>query len=151
MVTIVNFQIVGISIRTINQNNKSIEDIGKLWEQFFAENIMSKVENKIGTEIYSIYTDYKSDYSDEYTAILGVRVNNLDNIPGRLIGRHFPTETFTKFKAKGEMPNAVVEIWKEVWLRDRELNRKYTYDFEVYGAKSQSGKDSEVEIFIATN
>ncbi|MDQ2721593.1 MAG: effector binding domain-containing protein [Bacteroidota bacterium] len=146
-----NFKIIGISVRTTNQNKKAVEDIGKLWGQFFAENILAKVENKIGNEIYSIYTDYKSDYTDEYTTILGVRVNNLDNIPDGLIGREFQADTFTKFIAKGEMPNSVVEIWKEVWSKDKELNRKYTYDFEVYGEKSQNGKDSEVEIFIATN
>jgi len=151
MVTIDNFKIVGISVRTTNKDKKAVEDIRKLWGQFFAENIMSKVENKVSNEIYSIYTDYKSDYTDEYTTILGVRVNSLDNIPNGLIAREFQTDTFTKFTAKGEMPNAVVEIWKEIWSKDKELNRKYTYDFEVYGEKSQSGQSSEVEIFIATN
>ena len=151
MVTIDNLKIVGISVRTTNKDQKAVEDIGKLWGQFFAENIMSKAENKIGDEIYSVYTDYKSDQTDEYTTILGVRVNNFDNIPNGLIGREFKTDTFTKFVAKGEMPNAVIEIWNEVWSRDNELNRKYTYDFEVYGKKSQNGQDSEVEIFISTN
>ena len=151
MVTIDNLKIVGISVRTTNKDQKAVEDIGKLWGQFFAENIMSKAENKIGDEIYSVYTDYKSDQTDEYTTILGVRVNNFDNIPNGLIGREFKTDTFTKFVAKGEMPNAAIEIWNEVWSRDNELNRKYTYDFEVYGKKSQNGQDSEVEIFISTN
>ncbi|MDR6300812.1 putative transcriptional regulator YdeE [Mesonia maritima] len=47
------------------------------------------------------------------------------------------------------MPNAVVESWKEIWIKDKELNRKYTADFEVYEQNSQKGKKSEVEIFIA--
>ncbi|MCO7317717.1 effector binding domain-containing protein, partial [Riemerella anatipestifer] len=52
--------------------------------------------------------------------------------------------------AKGEMPNAVINTWIDIWNRDEELNRKYTYDFEVYGENSQKGQDSEVEIYIAT-
>jgi predicted transcriptional regulator YdeE len=47
------------------------------------------------------------------------------------------------------MPKAVVETWQEIWSSDKSLNRKYTYDFEVYGEKSQNGLNSEVEIYIA--
>ena len=35
-------------------------------------------------------------------------------------------------------------------IASKELDRKYSYDFEVYGEKSQNGENSEVEIFIAT-
>lgn len=47
------------------------------------------------------------------------------------------------------MPNAVVNVWFDIWKRDKELDRKYSYDFEVYGHKSQNGENSEVEIYIA--
>lgn len=56
-----NFKIIGISIETTNENGKSSEDLGKLWEQFYSENIPNLINNKEGDEIYSIYTDYKSD------------------------------------------------------------------------------------------
>jgi len=48
------------------------------------------------------------------------------------------------------MPKAIVEAWIDIWEKDKELSRKYTYDFEVYGEKSQNGENSEVEIYIAT-
>jgi predicted transcriptional regulator YdeE len=47
------------------------------------------------------------------------------------------------------MPQAVIDTWMDIWKRDKELKRKYSYDFEVHGAKSQNGEGSEVEIFIA--
>ena len=47
------------------------------------------------------------------------------------------------------MPNAVVKTWKEIWSKDKELNRKYTADLEIYGKNSQNGKNSEVSIYIA--
>ncbi|MBT0548539.1 GyrI-like domain-containing protein [Riemerella anatipestifer] len=144
------FKVIGISTRTTNKDNKSKEDLGKLWGQFYAENIFEKIPNKVSDEIFSIYTDYKSNYTEEYTTIIGVPVSTLNEIPSGLVGREFEAENFQKFVAKGEMPNAVINTWIDIWNRDEELNRKYTYDFEVYGGNSQRGQDSEVEIYIAT-
>jgi len=145
------FKVIGISIRTTNANNQSQQDLGKLWGQFFAENVIEKIPNKISSQILCIYTDYKSNYTGEYTTIIGVPVSTLDEIPNELIGREFEADNFQKFVAKGETQSAVVNTWIDIWKRDEELNRKYSYDFEVYGEKSQNGENSEVEIFIATN
>ena len=49
------------------------------------------------------------------------------------------------------MPNAVTASWKEIWSRGKELNRKYTADFEVYRQKSQNGKESEVKFILQLN
>ena len=150
MEQIKNFRIIGIEIETTNKNGKSTEDLGKLWEQFYGENVPSKIPNKISDEIYSIYSDYESDYKGKYKTIIGQRVSSLDKVPNELIGREFNGGKYHKFVAKGQMPNAVVESWQEIWAKDEELNRKYTVDFEVYGENSQNGEKSEVEIFIAT-
>lgn len=144
------FKIIGISTRTTNQNNQAQVDLGNLWGQFFAQNIFEKIPNKLSNEVFAIYTDYQSNYTEDYTTIIGVPVSTLDEIPNGLIGREFQGENFQKFIAKGKMPNAVVDTWLAIWQKDKELNRKYTYDFEVYGEKSQNGANSEVEIFIAT-
>jgi predicted transcriptional regulator YdeE len=143
------FKVIGISIRTTNANNQSQQDLDKLWGQFFAENIIAKIPNKISSHILTIYTDYQSDYTGEYTTIIGAPVSTLDEVPSGLIGREFEADNFQKFVAKGEMPNAVVNTWIDIWQRDRELNRKYSYDFEVYGESSNNGDKSEVEIFVA--
>ena len=145
------FKIIGISMRTTNKGSQSQQDLEKLWGKFFAENIIEKIPNKVSSDILSIYTDYKSNYADEYTTIIGMLVSTLDEIPVGLMGREFKAEKFQKFTAKGEIPNAVVNAWIDIWKRDKELHRKYSYDFEVYGENSQNGENSEVEIFIATN
>lgn len=143
------FKMIGISTITTNENQQAQQDLGKLWKQFFSGNIFDKIPNKSSRDILSIYTDYKSDYTDEYTTIIGVPVTTLDEIPDGLIGREFQSENFQKFTAKGKMPKAVADTWIDIWQRDKELNRNYSYDFEVYGEKSQNGEQSEVEIFIA--
>ncbi|WP_343691588.1 GyrI-like domain-containing protein [Chitinophaga sp.] len=144
------FKIIGISVRTTNKDNQALADIGNLWSRFFAEGIPDKIPNKQSGDIYSIYTDYKSDYTEDYTTLLGMPVTTLDEIPEGLTGREFQPEQFRKFVAKGAMPAAVANTWMDIWQRDKELNRKYTYDFEVYSATSQQGDNAEVEIFIAT-
>jgi predicted transcriptional regulator YdeE len=144
------FKIIGISIRTTNKDNQSQQDLTNLWGQFYAQNIFDRIPNKVSENVLSIYTDYKSDFTDEYTTIIGVPVSTLDEIPNELIGREFNADNFQKFIAKGEMPNAVLNVWLDIWKKDKELDRKYSYDFEVYGQKSQNGVNSEVDIYIAT-
>jgi len=143
------FKVIGISIRTTNANSQSQQDLGKLWGQFFAENIIAKIPNKISSHILCIYTDYESDYSGEYTTIIGVPVSTLEEVPSGLIGREFEADNFRKFVAKGEVTSAVVNTWIDIWQRGNELNRKYSYDFEFYGESSNKGEQSEVEIFVA--
>ncbi|RYD69343.1 MAG: AraC family transcriptional regulator, partial [Sphingobacteriales bacterium] len=94
------------------------------------------------------YTDYESDYTGKYTAIIGQRVSTLNIIPDGLVGREITNEKLLKYKAKGEMPQAVVAIWKEIWEDNIALYRTYNADFEVYSEKSQQGADSEVEIYL---
>ncbi|MEO9021295.1 MAG: GyrI-like domain-containing protein [Ginsengibacter sp.] len=144
-----SFKIIGIATETTNENGKSAEDLGKLWERFFTENVVSQIQNKKSDAIYSVYTDYESDYTGKYITLIGLKVDSLHNIPDGLTGREFKGGKYKKFLAKGQMPNAVAEKWQEIWSKDKELNRKYTADFEVYGEKSQNGENSEVEIFIA--
>lgn len=144
------FKIIGISTRTTNKDNQSAQDLDKLWGQFYADNIYGKIPNKISNVILSVYTDYKSDYTEDYTTIIGAPVSTLDEVPEGMVGREFKADNFQSFTAKGEMPAAVINAWIDIWKRDKELNRKYSYDFEVYGDKSQNGEDSEVEIFIST-
>lgn len=149
MTVVENFKIIGISVQTSNQNGQNAEDIGNLWGRFFSENLIENIPNSLGNEIYAIYTDYQSDFTGGYTAILGLKVSSIDTIPTGLIAREFDAGNFKIFTATGIIPNAVIDTWEEIWTNDKELNRKYSYDFELYDLKSQNGINSEVAIFIA--
>ena len=71
MEKIAHFKIIGISTETTNKSRKAAEDLGKLWQQFFKENVAGRIANKLSDEIYSIYTDYESDFTGNYKAIIG--------------------------------------------------------------------------------
>ena len=143
-----NFKIIGISTETTNQNNQASTDLSKLWQRFYTEEISNKIPNKESDDVYAIYTDYESNYTGKYSTIIGHRVTTLADIPDGLVGREIKNDRLIKYTAKGEMPQAVVETWQEIWANDIALYRTYNADFEVYGAKSQLGAASEVEIYI---
>ena len=144
------FKIIGIAIESTNENGQSIEDMGKIWSRFYQENVPAKIPNKESENIYSIFTDYESDYTGKFTSIIGMKVSSLDDVPDGLVGREFDGGKYLKIISKGEMPDAIVETWKDIWKRNKELKRRYTADWEVYGEKSQNGDDSEVEVYIGT-
>jgi len=94
------FNIIGIAIETTNAHGQAAQDLGQLWGQFYSQNIITQIPNKIGTEIYGIYTDFESDYRGKYTAIIGCKVSSLDDLPKGLIGRTIQGGTFQKYIAK---------------------------------------------------
>jgi predicted transcriptional regulator YdeE len=142
-------KIIGIPIRTTNKNNQSLADLGSLWNRFYVDNISEQVANKISNDVYVIYTDYESDYTGAFTAVIGLSVASLKPVPNGLSGYSFKNGNFQKFTAKGLMPEAVINTWTAIWQDDRKLQRKYTYDFEVYGAKAWLPEDAEVDIYIS--
>ena len=149
-ITIQKFYIAGISGRTTNQNNQAAIDIEALWERFWGEDIQNKISNKTSDEIYSVYTDYESDFTGYYTTIIGMSVDSLENIPEGFVGITIERDNYEKFVSKGKMPEAVVKTWLEIWA-DQDLNsrRAYNADFTVHGKKYYDGDNAEVETFIS--
>ncbi|WP_338760427.1 effector binding domain-containing protein [Bernardetia sp. ABR2-2B] len=140
--------IIGISVRTTNENEQAAKDIPALWEKFMSESTTEKIPNKISNEVYCIYTEYESDHTKPYTTILGCKVKSLEQIPTGMIGKTIEKTEYEKFTAKGNLQEGIVyNKWLEIWNKD--LNRKFTSDFEIYGEKTMNPKDAEVDIFIA--
>lgn len=139
--------IVGISVRTTNQNYKSQKDIAKLWEFFFLNDIQHLIPNKISDDIYCIYTDYESDYTGEYTTILGCQVSKIDAISDRLIVKEIPACTYNKYISEGEMPYCVGKTWAQIWQSD--LDRKYLADFDIYGEGAKDPKNARIITYLS--
>ena len=148
-VKIKSFDIIGIAIRTTNENEKAATDIPALWAKFMQENILDKIPNKIDNAIYAIYTEYEGDYTQPYTTILGCKVSSTSNLPEGMVAKSLGGENYAKFVAKGDLTKGIVyNKWNEIWNMD--LARSYSADFEIYGSKAQNPQEAEVEIFIAT-
>ena len=142
------FNIIGISVRTTNENNEAAIDIPALWNKFMTEGIAAQIPNKIDNNLYCIYTEYEKDFTKPYTTILGCKVENLSNVPAGMKGVSFPEASYQKFIAKGNILEGMVfHEWNKIW--NKNLNRSYAADFEVYGEKANDPADAEVDIFIA--
>ena len=141
------FKIIGISVRTTNQGGQSQKDIGQLFQKFMGQNIMAQIPNKDGNEVYCMYTDYDSDANGPYTTILGCKVRSLDSIPAGFAGKTVPATTYNEYTSTGKLPDCVVNTWIQIYRSD--IKRKYSADFEVYGAKSQNPANAEVETYVS--
>ena len=144
------FKIIGISVRTTNENGQAAKEIADLWGKFMNENVLEAIPNKIDNGVYSIYTDYEADHTKPYTAILGCKVKDLESIPKGMIGKSFNGGNYVKLGIKGDLTKGlIVKKWSEIWGMD--LDRAFTADFEVFGEKAQNPLDAEVDFYVAVN
>ncbi|GAB6009012.1 GyrI-like domain-containing protein [Dysgonomonas reticulitermitis] len=148
-ITLDAFTIVGISVRTTNQNHKSQEDIAKLWESFFLNGVVQSIPNKISNDVYCIYTDYESDYTGEYTTLIGYKVSNINGIPTNknLIIKDFPACKYLQYTSEGELPYVVGKTWARIWQSN--INRAYTADFDIYGEEAKDPKNAKITTFLS--
>ena len=147
-VSIQAFNLIGIAIRTTNENGQAGREIADLWTKFMTETILEKIPNRIDDTIYSLYTDYEGDHTQPYTAILGCKVEHLDKIPEGMTGKTIEGGNYVKTTAKGDlMQGLVLQKWIEIW--NSELDRVYTADFEVFGEKARDPQNAEIDFLIA--
>jgi predicted transcriptional regulator YdeE len=141
------FSVIGISVRTTNENGQAASDIANLWQRFFSENIMAKIPNKADHEIFLVYTDYEKDHTHPYTVILGCKVKELMIIPSGMMGKKIEGGTYIRFSPKGRLVDIVINEWIKIWSSG--IDRLFTADFEIYGPKSRDPENAEVDIYIA--
>jgi predicted transcriptional regulator YdeE len=91
-------KVVGISRRTSNADSRSIQDIPACWGDFLKQNVAAKIVNRtIPPVIYSVYSDYESDWRGEYSNLIGCGVTRADKVPEGLAVRHIPPQTCAVF------------------------------------------------------
>ncbi|WP_027418289.1 GyrI-like domain-containing protein [Crocinitomix catalasitica] len=140
-------KIIGIAVRTTNENAQAATDIGMLWEQLMAQNIVEQIPNKVSNAIYSVYTDYESDYTKPYTVILGCEVTDLTEMPEGMVSLTIAEANAAMFTVEGKLSdNIVYKGWENIWSMD--LDRIYVADYEVYDERTTNPDQAEVDIFI---
>ena len=90
--------------------------IGKLWYRFMSDQLLEKIPGKVSPEIYGVYTDYASDANDDYTLILGARVQgSADDPPTGMVKTVVPQSSFAVFSSeRGPVAKVVVETWQHI-------------------------------------
>ena len=142
-------QVVGIEIRTTNQNemNPATAQIPALWGRFQQERIIDQVPGRAPSGFpLGVYSKYESDHSGPYSVLAGIEVADLKDIPHGLVGLTIPAGNYLVFTAQGPMPHALIQAWGVIWRyfsADPQYARAYSADFESYRGPEQ------VDIHIA--
>ena len=143
-----SFNVIGIKIRTTNQEMQAAKDIPALWEQFMSQNIIEKIPNKESDDVYAIYTNYESDYTGAYDMIIGCKTYSLSEVPENMCALKISANSYEEFIAEGKLnDNIVYNKWMEIWQTD--LNRKYEADFEIYPENVLPSENTKVPIYIS--
>jgi predicted transcriptional regulator YdeE len=149
------FYLAGITARTNNRNELDAQN-GKIVpciQKYFDESIGEKIPNdKNKGTTYCLYTDYESDFTGEYTFLIGKQITTSYYIPKDLEVLVIPSQTYVKFTyGPGPMPNIVQQAWQEIWqMSPEELGgmRSYIADFEVYDERASDQKNTILDIYI---
>lgn len=149
-VSVAPFKVIGIAIRTTNQNNQAAEDIAALWNRFIGENSSAAIPHKLSNDVYAVYTGYESDHTGPYTTLIGCRVSDLTQIPEGMVGKSFEGGNYASITATGDLTKGlIVDQWKQIWEMD--LQRRFTADFERFGEKAQNPANAAVDFFVAVD
>jgi predicted transcriptional regulator YdeE len=142
--TIVNktaIDIIGITTRTSNE--LAMQEIPKLWQKFYLQDIKKIIPNKKSDTVYALCIDYEKDITKPYSLVIGCEVISLDTIPEGMVGKTIPQAKYAVFLANEKQPEAIISPWQQIW--HTQLARTYTGDFELYDPHS----NSKAEIYVA--
>ena len=138
--------VVGIRVKTTNQNGKAIQDIGSTWQKLFTQGIYEKIQHKVNGKTIGLYTDYEGDYTKPYTFLAGAEVSKELENKEDIVSKVIPKGKYAKFIITGDVQNSVGQAWQEIWNMD--LKRKYNCDFEEYQNNVSDMQKQEIHIYI---
>lgn len=154
IVSMPGFTVAGMAVRTTNEAEKSGDGkIPQLWKTYGEERIWETIPHQIGSEYtYGVYSDYENGADGLYNMMVGVEVNDLEQLPDHLTGSAIPAASYAVFTSNvGPLSQIVPELWQHIWqwFAASSVKRSFTYDFERYDARSANPGQAQMEIYIA--
>lgn len=145
--------LVGLTTRTYNSNeqNPSKAKIFPLLKKYFSNSFSEKILNRTNPNTTFIaYTDYESNYTGEYTCLIGEETTKNSNQDNSLDQINIPNQSYMKFTSEvGPLPEIVINLWNKIWeMKELENRRSYIADFEVYDHRSIDPSNAIVDIYI---
>lgn len=145
IVTLEKRVVKGKSIITTNENAQAMNDIGRTWNEFINNGIYNEIENKKNDKVMGLYYHYESDMTGAYNFMACCEVNTDRKIVDECV--NIPESKYAKFSFKGNMVTDVIKVWEEIWKMT--IDRKYTFDFEVYHKDSEDMNNQTIDIYIS--
>jgi len=136
--------IFGLTTRTNNENEMN-PGTGKIagLVKTFDEKV--SVNYSDGARVYSVYYDYESDASGDYSVLIGADRVGSSGVELQEVA--IQEGNYLVFSASGQVPQIIFETWSRIWdyfsNESCPHHRAYSTDFEFF--KNQN----EIEIHIA--
>jgi predicted transcriptional regulator YdeE len=142
-----SFIVQAMKKRTTNENDLARKDIKALWEKFYKENKTDKVSNKKSNDLLALYTEYEKDFSKPYTYYLGHKVKKTGLKSKDLYFIVVPKGKYAVIEVFEPFPDSIFNTWEEI--RDSDLKRAFSVDFEVYGMDYFREKEKKMKIYLS--
>jgi predicted transcriptional regulator YdeE len=144
---------VGIAMRTCNKSAIEHGTIQQLWQNFLAQDILFKIPHKANNSVMAVYYDYESDKNGEYTLLIGAQVTLIDTVvPHGLTSVVIPASKRAVLVSDlGPLSCIVFNLWQKIWNMEEQhqLQRAYTFDYELYDERTHNPGDVLMEIHIS--
>ncbi len=147
--------LIGITTQTNNTNESDTASakIALTVQTYFHEGLAHRIQNRQNPGVtYSVYTNYASDASGEYTYFIGEVVTDLTDAPQGLTAIHIPQQRYVKFtNGPAKMPDVCIQAWRDIWQMtpsDLGGERAYIADFEIYDERAQDPAHTELDIYV---
>jgi predicted transcriptional regulator YdeE len=147
------FFVVGLATRTNNANQTGGKNVIRdIWHTFLSQNLAAKIPNKIGVDLYAVYTDYESDHTGDFTYLLGMPVSSVENLPAGLTIKDIPGGVYSVVTSnKGPVMQVVPEVWRRIWsMPPAELGgtRAFHTDYEIYDQRASDPERTQIDVYI---
>ncbi|WP_433431495.1 GyrI-like domain-containing protein [Nonomuraea sp. CA-141351] len=129
--------VVGFAVRTTNADemDPARAKLPALWQRAGAPGAFAHVPGRVDENLYAVLTDYESDHNGAYTQIVGTGVRTVPRLPEGMVAVRVPAAQSLKLEARGQMPQALVDAWQQVWKHTESggtPSRAFTTDLEVH-------------------
>ena len=143
------FRLIGLALpgKTTNEGGQSNIDCGNLWQKFENGKYFEKIPGKLNDDVLAVYHQYEGDHTQPFSYFIGCKVNDVASIPGGMESLTIPGGTYKKITAIGEMPQCLINTWKDIWESD--VPRAYEADFEIYDEDSKDWRNAKIEIYLS--
>lgn len=158
------FKVAGYGIKTNITNSNYTKDIASFWSNYDGENLESKMHKILNPPKHGEVGICvpESGESGDAVYLLGVIIDNFDNVTNDMITVEVPEATYAVFTTppidtsknldNNDFPEAIKNTWKyifEEWFKGSEyVFDESKFDFEFYDERCHGRKDTVMEIYV---
>ena len=143
------FRVIGLQVRTSNEEEAKEGRIGALWQRFYAEGVSARIPQPLRPgEVIAVYSGYASDETGPFDLLVGAAVPAGTPAPAGLTAQDVPGGRYLAILSpRGPIPGSVIDAWKQAW--SQKSRRAFASDYEVYDQRARDMQSAQIELFVS--